>query len=380
MKTIWKDIIHNYFLLLFVVIVAAVIGFWYVDFKPSFPYADTILAPYGHPLFWSWANFDGVHYLMLSESGYAFGLTQAFFPLYFILIRILNFIINNRIIAGLLISHLAFIASLGIFYRLIRFDFEKAIAKRSLIYLAFFPTSFYFLSVYTESLFLLLLLGTFYCLRLKKWFLAGILGILLTSTRLVGIFILPAFIYEIWLFNKSIKQSCTVASCLKYLYALIPSLGLLIYILYLNKTFHDPLIFINVQEDFGGGRQTDKFILLYQVFWRYLKMIFTVDQNQSIYFTIWLEFLSTISAIALLVWAFIKKIRLSYLIFALPAVALPTLTGTLSSMPRYVLVIFPIFIALGAIKKIWWQKLVLMVNTILLIICTVLFTRGYWVA
>ena len=311
------------------------------------------------------------------------------------------------LLVGLGLSHIFFILSLWIFYKLVRLDYSKTIAKRTLLLYTLFPTSFYFLSLYTESLFMFLLFSIFYLWRKKQWMAAGLLGILLTATRIVGIFIVPALLLELYLQKKSTSQSIAkqinlkitishyqvlitnyikpqisnlITHYWKILAALIPSLGLLTYMLYLYIRFDDPLLFANVQSDFGAGRETGKFILLYQVIWRYVKMVVTVDRSNPLYFTIILEFISSITVISLIVWGFFKKIRPSYLVFSLCALILPTLTGTFSSMPRYVLVAFPAFIILAQIKnsKIFYS--ILSVSTILLIICTAMFTRGYWIS
>ncbi|MCR4263093.1 MAG: hypothetical protein NUV98_00035, partial [Candidatus Roizmanbacteria bacterium] len=68
-----------------------------------------------------------------------------------------------------------------------------------------------------------------------------------------------------------------------------------------------------------------------------------------------------------------------WIYFSLASIVLPTLTGTLSSMPRYVLVAFPVFMVLSQLPKT--LKIgVFVVSLILLIICTLLFTHGYWIA
>jgi hypothetical protein len=114
--------------------------------------------------------------------------------------------------------------------------------------------------------------------------------------------------------------------------------------IYLKIKFNDPFLFVNVQNSFGSGRETKKIILIYQVFWRYLKMFFTVNPQNPIFFTTCLELFSTLLFIILIIYGYFKKIRPSYLIYGSLALILPTLTGNLSSMPRYLLVIFPAFI------------------------------------
>src|SRR4030042_4808501 len=81
-------------------------------FKESFPYWETLLEPNGHPLFWSWANFDGVHYLTIASTGYSAQYTQAFFPVYPLLMGVVSRFVHNPVLAGLLISHIAFFGTL----------------------------------------------------------------------------------------------------------------------------------------------------------------------------------------------------------------------------------------------------------------------------
>lgn len=83
----------------------------YLVFDPSFPYSDTLLVKSGLPSWiWSFANFDGVHYLTIAKSGYSAQFTQAFFPVYPGIISLISRIIqyDNFIIIGLLLSNLFF--------------------------------------------------------------------------------------------------------------------------------------------------------------------------------------------------------------------------------------------------------------------------------
>lgn len=372
-KIPWRYILKLFLGLRIITLIAAYAGQRLMPFKPSFPYWDTILEPFGQPLFWSWANFDGVHYIMLAEKGYAFGLTQAFFPGYFLLIKLINVLLHNYLLSGLLISHVCFVLMLAMLYKLVRLDYSEKIARRVLLLISFFPTSFYFLSLYTESLFLLCLISVFYWYRMNKIKKAGIIGIALTLTRVVGVFVIPSLLLELKGKDGKIKIK-------DLFWSLIPAIGLIAYMFYLWIKFKDPFLFVHVQSDFGAGRETGRFVMLYQVVWRYIKMIVTVDRHNPIYFSLWLEFVSSLSAVGLLIWGYIKKIRPSYLLFSFLAFILPTLTGTFSSMPRYVLVLFPIFIVLALIKNKWIRYTIILVNITLLFICTMWFTRGYWIA
>ena len=327
------------------------------------------------PLLWCWANFDGFYYLTIAQRGYL-QFQQAFFPFYPFLIRFLAKLTKDYFTSGLLISHLSFLAALFLFYQLIRLDFEKKVAKRSLLYLLLFPTAFFFGSVYTESLFLMLVLASFLAARKKQWLLAGIFGGLASAARFVGLFLFPALIAEWWQEKKE-GQNGKLVNLLP-LFLII--FGFLAYIGYLQKTVSDPLFFIHVQSLLGAQRTGGKLILLYQVFWRYWKMILTTKAD-VLYFSVWLELISSLLFFILLVFSYFH-FHFSYFIFMLLAYITPTLTGTFSSMPRYVLVLFSGFILLA----LWAEKcrLLRILYPILAIILTavavMLFTRGWWVA
>lgn len=357
-----------------------IIGGWFLSFQERFSYLSRFNF---ENFFWGqWANFDGVHYLAIAQDSYlTTGFVQAFFPLYPLLLRWLG----GGLASGLLISHLFFILSLFVFYKLIRLDFNKKTAINSILFLVLFPTSFYLVAVYNESLFLFLSLAAFLAMRKKRWFLSALLIGLSSATRITGIFLVPALVYEYITRNFKIQiTNDKQTSKSKYIKLIILSLisvsGWLFYSLYLNKHFNDPFLYAHVQQSFGAQRTTDKLILPYQVIWRYLKMIFTVQKNSWLYYSVWLEFLSSLSALGLLIWGFFRKIRKSYLIYALPALLLPTLTGTFSSMPRYVLILFPIFMVLGQIKSKWVRGALLILSTGLLVLSTALFTQGYWLS
>ncbi len=334
-----------------------------------------------HPGLWSWANFDGEHYLAIAQHGYG-NFEQAFFPFYPFLIK--TFILPLKesfftlLLSGLTISHLAFFVALVVLYFLVRFDFQARTAQWTVIFLLIFPTSFFFASVYTESLFLALILGSFYVARRGKWWLAGILGALASATRLVGIFLLPALLWEWWEQNNLKFKISNLKLILGVIPILFVPLGLVWYMRYLTINYQDPLMFLHVQPVFGAQRVDDKIILLHQVFWRYLKMILETKVD-PLFFTVWLELLATLSFLGLLIFAYIKKIRLSYLIFAILAILIPTVTGTFSSLPRYVLILFPGFIALALIENKWFRWGIVITSLFLLAVATIFFTRGYFV-
>ncbi len=334
-------------------------------FGGTFPYYQNLLMGSGLPHFiWSFANFDGVHYLNIAKVGYSYQYTQAFFPLYPILIKAGSIItFGNLIISGLLISNLAFLGALIIFYKLVKKHYGENIALWSSIFCLSFPTSFYFGSIYNEGIFFLLIVSSFYLADQNKIWLASIIGAFSSATRLVGVFMAPVM---------AIKKRK-----FKIIPLLIIPVGFLLYVIYLAITFHNPLYFLSSQEIFGQGRSTNHIILLPQVFYRYFKIMATT--HGALLINSAFELLSTIFAFATLIIGY-KKIKLDWLIFSLLAIILPTLTGTLASMPRYIVIAFPIYIILAQIKSNAAKIIIAVIFLAMLTITTTIFTQGYWVA
>jgi hypothetical protein len=149
------------------------------------------LGPLGNVLAGSVDRFDAGYYLSIAEHGYgtlASG-TPAFFPLYPLLIRGLSFFSGSDVLAGAIISSAAFAAALVMLHRLTRLELGSRAADVTVMLFAFAPLSFFFSAVYTESLFLMLSVGSLLAARVGRWRLACLLGTLATLTRPTGLLI-----------------------------------------------------------------------------------------------------------------------------------------------------------------------------------------------
>lgn len=328
------------------------------------------------PYLFSWANFDGEHYLSIGYVGYK-GVEQAFFPVYPILMRILSvpFSIDRfwLTITGIVISNVSFFLSLIYLWKLIKLDYSEKIAWWTILILITFPTSFYFASVYTESLFLLLTVLSFYYIRKNNLRLVSFFGILTTATRVFGILILPSLVIEAWQ-QKRLKQNL-------FWLGLIP-LGLLSYLIYQWITIGDPLAFYHMQTGVGQQHQLG-IVTLPQVFFRYLKILVTIPFNSLTYLTVATEFLSALFCLALIIYGYLKKIRISYLVYVILSFILASITGSFTSLPRYFLVFFPLFLVLAIFlnnSPRFFRYTYIALSTLILVIEAALFFRGYWVA
>ncbi len=151
-----------------------------------------------HQVFSAWERFDALWFLRIASSGYhlADG-SAAFFPLDPIMVRAFSFLIGGHpLLAAFLVSNGAFLCSLFVLYVLTTSEVSEAVARKTLLYLAIFPTTFFFFAPYSESLFLLLTVLTFWAARRRRWGIAGLAAALATLTRGIGIVLAPALLME----------------------------------------------------------------------------------------------------------------------------------------------------------------------------------------
>lgn len=130
--------------------------------------------------------------------------TAVFFPLYPFLLRACGDTEFTRALAGVIISNVSFLLALYFLYRLTRLDFPEDTAWSTVWIVAFFPTAAFFGAVYTESLFLLLLLLTFYAARRQNWAEFTGKG---TSTSFVNLLSVVLVFYYTIRFRKQFRPS-----------------------------------------------------------------------------------------------------------------------------------------------------------------------------
>lgn len=327
-----------------------------------------------------WANFDGVHYLSIADHGY-FQYEQAFFPAFPLLIRFFSEVfLHNYLLTALIIVYVSLFIWIFLLYKFVSLSFNENTTRWTILFYLFFPTAFFFGAIYTESLFLCLVLGCLLAIKKHKWFLGSILAGLAGGTKLIGVFLLIPLIYEYIRYYG--KDVFSIKFFLKgLLISLVGVSGLLAYMGYLWRFYQDPLFFIHAQPAFGANRTGGSIILLPQVIYRYVKIFLTVPFTN---YDFWISILEMISLLLFLVILYLcyrkKKVQLSYLLFAAASIIGPTLTGTLSSLPRYVLVSFPVFIYFGSLKNDLLKYTLFGIFSILLFILTAYFLQGYFIA
>jgi hypothetical protein len=147
------------------------------------------ITPGWHNVFTAFERFDALWFLSIARHGYVRGNQSAvFFPLYPLLIRAVSWAIGGHpFAASLIVSNGAFLGALFVLYLLTQAEFSEEVARKAVVYAAVFPTAFFFLAPYSESLFLLLVLLAFWFARRSRWWLAAPAAFLAALTRNLGV-------------------------------------------------------------------------------------------------------------------------------------------------------------------------------------------------
>ena len=101
-------------------------------------------------------------------------------------------------LGGVLVSWLAFAGAMAALWKLARLDLPAADADRAVFYAAVFPFAFFFGMAYSESLYLLLMVGTVLAVRTRRWAVAGVVGAAAMVSRVNAIVALPALAWMAW--------------------------------------------------------------------------------------------------------------------------------------------------------------------------------------
>ncbi|MDQ2888905.1 MAG: hypothetical protein M3Y39_22820, partial [Chloroflexota bacterium] len=157
-------------------------------------------------LFTTWNRWDAANYVRIAQYGYEQRVDLAFFPLFPLLVSALGHVLGNwsYLLVGTLISNAALLGVLFLLYRLATDAFDALTAQRTLLYMCIFPTALFFFAAYNESLYLLFTIGAFLALRRQRWWLAGLLGLLASLTRSVGILFVIPYLYELWVAREQV--------------------------------------------------------------------------------------------------------------------------------------------------------------------------------
>jgi hypothetical protein len=163
------------------------------------------LGSLGNVLASAGVRWDSLHYLAIAEHGYNTPSNTVFFPLYPMLIRAVSWITGSYVIAGELISTVAFATALLLLHRLARAELGDRVADATVLLLVFSPVSLFFTAIYTESLFLALALGTFLLARAGRFGWASVAVTAATMTHIEGLLLLAPLAIFYWQARRPVR-------------------------------------------------------------------------------------------------------------------------------------------------------------------------------
>jgi 4-amino-4-deoxy-L-arabinose transferase-like glycosyltransferase len=301
-----------------------------------------------------WARWDSDFFLRIAQHGYD-DASAAFNPLYPALIAGLGrALFGHYLLAGLVISLLCCLGSFVLLYRLAAERLGIEGGARSVLYLAVFPMTIFLQAVYSESLFLLLVLAAFTFAERQRFAGAGLAAGLAILTRTAGLALLPALALLAWRHRDRRRALAGIALA-------VPVAA--IYPLVLWQQLGDPWAFTDAQDrwhrhlsragPFGGiwaglvagWHGLQQFVVGHGTYVPGANPMHAAAENVQA-----LVYLGLFLALAIVAW---RRFGAPYGLFALGSLAIPlsypSSRWPLLSLPRFGLVVFPLFLAVAAV-------------------------------
>jgi hypothetical protein len=317
----------------------SVVGVHLVDpFAPvDVPGWPTVPATLGwHNLWDATVRQDALWFLRIATDGYVSpDGSAAFFPLFPFAIRVVAWLPGvSPVGAALMIANASFVGALIVLHALTRLEFAgdgaDELARRTVLFLAIFPTAFFFMAPYTESPFLLLSVAAFWCARRDRWAWAAVFGGAAALTRSIGVLVALALLVEAlsgWREGKPPLPRLVAAAA--------AGLAPLLYLAWWKAVHDDGWAPLRAQGNWGRELTSP------------LTTIGRSLRYANEFGSYWMIDVLIVSVVVIAVVAGIRWLRVSYLVYAMASLLLPLANPfparPLMSMPRFVIVIFPAF-------------------------------------
>lgn len=329
-----------------------------------------------------WNHWDGPHYMDIARYGYVDDrsgdqwLFIVFFPLYPWLTSLVARLGVSVETAGMAVSWVSLAGAACVLYLLTLADGTPADARRAVKYMLIFPVTVFLGAQYTESLFLLLSVSCLYALRKKRWALAGAMGFLAALTRNLGALLALPFVIEFladrgligpgWPRQWRALRFSRVRAGLWI--GLIP-LGTLVYLGINQAVYGDPLMFLTIQSD-HWNQHLDYFAnVLYRTFYHA-----QTDGNTSTALYLWLFQTVTMALVLGTMPFWVRRLRLSWGVYAVAYVTLSFSASMLLSAARYAMGLAVLYPALAGMTRNRWADAVV---TAVFLALALLMARGF---
>ena len=328
-----------------------------------------------------YAKFDSGWYLAIIESGYSKPppdgkpSNHAFFPLYPTAAKVLHDTFGvDGFRAGLLVTYLCLFLAMSLFFREGIARLGERDAWASVWFLLLFPTAFFLVAVYAESMFLLFALLAFRDARAGTTARAALWGFLLGLTRASTLAVAPA------LFLAALEPrepSGTRRWGRAFLVGAVPVLTVFLWIFGIGWIYGEPGLFFRSMEGWHRGMSSLSGIgaWFYSMGLRFKHMSWLRDPSLA------LDYAAAAVFVLVGIHQLAKK-RWSDAAWTGAAISLPMTTGLSGGMPRFLMVVYPAYFALAEgsrgrprLRLLWW-----IVSGLLLLAAAARFVNWHWVA
>ncbi len=320
------------------------------------------------------ARWDTGWYLGIAEHGYVWDPSQAgqmqniaFFPAYPMLIRYGSlFLARQRLLAGVVVSLIAFFFALKYVFRLAREAMGDDDAAMAVALLAAYPFALFYSTAYTEALFLLTVAAACYHFERDELWKAGLWGLAAGLSRPNGC--LLSVVLGL-MAVRGYRSASWRALAVRLTAAATPGIGLLIFSAFIYSLTGHPLEWAANHAAYGRVyRSLDALVSD--------RILYVQANGLYNYMTVLsLDLINALPAVFALgsVWPVYRRFGAPYAAMILLGVLLPLLMGGVLSMGRVTSVIFPIFLWLGAAIPVRHRSGWLMAFAMLQAMCAIAF-------
>jgi hypothetical protein len=338
------------------------------NLKADDAYAWMVPGRYTQDQGWSPDRFhvrwDAWYYVDIAKNGYSLREDKplsniVFFPLYPFLVKAASLLTgSNFLLAGWLVSSLFLFGACAYLYRIADEFHEGADPLLAVFLLLVFPTAFFLNAVYTEALFLFLSAASFYHAMKRQYVAAGIFGFLSSLTRVTGVLLFLPLLLQTRR-NEGVGRRW-MGKSLPLL--LIPA-GTLSFFTFHWIRFGDPLLFFRVESAWGRffNINTETFLL----------------HSRAAVSNLSLDVFYLLFGVGIL-GILLKRRLLPYALYVGSTLAVAVSTGTLMSVGRYMLVLFPIYFVGASLKNETARYAWIMLSAALMALNSILFVNWYW--
>lgn len=296
------------------------------------------------------ATWDGQHYLQLAEHWYAPDhRSNAFYPLYPILIILVKTVALNPVVSGYIVSAILGFFALKFLYVFVKTQWDEKTAWYACLCFIASPMSFYLHIIYSESLFLALVLLFFNALYLGNFTLAGVSAFFLPLSRPQGVLVaVPLFVYFCtehlgFSFKGYLKRFGKLSAVAAALL-----LGFGAYLLLMYVSTGTPFAGFDAQKVFISQ---NSILRLFQPIQWFRDVVIGPGLSYGYLGTSLVDRGSFLLYVAILplIYRYTNPTLFTYSLVI--GVTSGMASGVLMSFPRYLLMVFPIFILMGMLLK-----------------------------